>query len=173
MTTLLIVELSIAIGDTDNGDNGDNGSADKILTHKCYCEPRIKWLSQHNNTEWRYTQESAHINRLYIPTTSKEMTGLGKLGFSSVSLIGSERTTVPPHSSSTRGEVTLSSWYRFMSRTPQHRICRQGGGLTLTMIRTIHDNSTCSQNRKAVYQTSWIEPLIEGLIMNTQLFDCA
>ena len=56
-------------------------------------------------------------------TTSMMTTGLGKLGFSLAFLMASVHLTYPPHSSSTRGELTGSSWYLFISRTPQQRTC--------------------------------------------------
>ena len=65
-----------------------------------------------------------------VLTTSKESTGSGKFGLSLVFLMFLDLTEMPPHSNSTSGEVTCSSWKRFMSRTPQHSTCggRGGGG---------------------------------------------
>ena len=43
-------------------------------------------------------------------TTSMVMMGSGKFGFLEASFMYLDRRTVPPHSSSTSGEVTFSSW---------------------------------------------------------------
>ena len=57
-------------------------------------------------------------------TTFIVITGFGKLGFFFAFLMFSVLTLLPPHSTSTRGEVTCNNRNLLISLTPQHNIYR-------------------------------------------------